>query len=78
MRIPDEDLKMELLRDPKYNYGGQAVGSPNEPIMVTHKPTGISATCGAMRSQYKNRSVAIEMLEYGLMAAGYNYDGATK
>ena len=53
MRIPDEDLKMELLRDPKYNYGGQAVGSPNEPIMVTHKPTGISATCGAMRSQYK-------------------------
>lgn len=78
MKIPDADLQVEALRDPKYNYGGQVVGVPNNQIKVTHIPSGITAICGDMRSQHKNRTVAIEMVEWGVSAAGYKYDSPNK
>jgi protein subunit release factor A len=65
--IPDEELEIKTLRDPKYNYGGQHVGVPNTPIQITHIPTGISATCGTGRSQMRNRLIALSMVEYGLL-----------
>lgn len=78
MKIPDEDLKIEALRDPKYKYGGQVVGIPNNPVKITHIPSGISATVGDMRSQHRNRAVAMEMIEWGVSAAGYRYDKEQK
>ena len=75
--IPDSELEIKALRDPKYNYGGQHVGMPIEPIQVTHIPSGITATCGVMRSQHRNRQVALEMVEYGVLEAGYRYGERT-
>lgn len=71
--IPDEELKIEVLRDPKYNYGGQHVGVPVSIIKVTHKPTEISVSVGYGRSQFINRNVAISMLEYGLLELGWKF-----
>lgn len=71
MMIPECDLKVEALPDPKYNYGGQHVGSPNNPIKVTHIPSGITATVGTERSQYRNRFIALQMVEYGCLEAGF-------
>lgn len=72
--IPTEDLEIKSLPDPKYNYGGQHVGSPNNPIQVTHIPSGITATVCTERSQHRNRKIALEMVEYGVLEAGYRYD----
>lgn len=46
--------------------GGQHAGSPPSYIRVTHLPTEIVAQCGAFRSDFKNRAVAIEMIEAAL------------
>lgn len=35
-------------------------------IRVTHKPSGLVAQCGTNRSQHKNRTICLEMLEMGL------------
>lgn len=72
--IPDEDLEVKALPDPNYNYGGQHAGSPINPIQVTHIPSGITATVQCARSQHKNRLIALAMVEYGCLEAGYRYD----
>ena len=46
--------------------GGQQVGVMPVTVKITHIPTKISATCGFECSQYKNRAVALAMIEYGL------------
>jgi protein subunit release factor A len=47
-------------------YGGQQVGSIPRIVTVTHTPSGISATCGAARSQYQNKNLCMEMIERAL------------
>ena len=64
------DCVTELLADPNYNYGGQHVGSPNNPIKVTHTPSGLVAICGSQRSQHRNRIIALDMIEYGIVSSG--------
>lgn len=59
--IPPEDIKVETLRQP--SKGGQHVGVPPCDVRVTHIPTGITATVGFCRSQYRNRIVAVNMIE---------------
>lgn len=59
--IPVEDLKVEVLRQD--HRGGQHVGVDPCDVKVTHLPTGISATVGFSRSQYRNRNVAMRMIE---------------
>lgn len=62
--IPPEHLKVETLsRTPK---GGQHVGQFDTGVKITHLPTGLVAICEAERSQFKNRNVALQMLEYGI------------
>lgn len=56
---------------PNTAAGGQQVGVPNYPIKVTHVPTGIYAVCFAERSQHRNRTVAMRMVEYGLAEMGW-------
>ena len=62
--IAPEDIKVELLRRPL--KGGQHVGVDPCDVKVTHLPTGITATVGFCRSQYRNRCVAIGMIEAAL------------
>lgn len=76
--IPDEDLEIKQLPDPKWNPGGQHVGTPNYPIQVTHIPSGITAIVCTERSQHRNRTIALAMVEYGCLEAGYRYDREVK
>lgn len=46
--------------------GGQYVGTGDPTIRVTHLPTGTIAICGIHHSQFKNRTVALEMIEWAL------------
>lgn len=62
--IPPEDLKIETLYHPR--RGGQHVGSDPHDVKVTHLPTGITATVGVCRSQYRNRMIAVGMIEAAL------------
>lgn len=50
------------------SLGGQHVGGTNWPVRVVHEPTGLIAECGYERSSYKNREVAMSMIEWGLVA----------
>lgn len=46
--------------------GGQHAGTPVSSIRVTHIPSGVMAQCGACRSQHKNRTIAVGMIEAAL------------
>jgi protein subunit release factor A len=61
--IPAEDLKIESY--PKTSQGGQHAGSTYG-VMVTHLPTGTIAVVKIDRSQHKNKSIAVHMIEAAL------------
>ncbi len=63
---PDIEVTVKTI-SPK---GGQYVGLPPQPVTVKHLPTGISATCSYERSQFKNKMIAMSMVEYGLLELG--------
>lgn len=67
--IPDSDLIIETV--PTQSKGGQQVGIIPSRVQVTHKPTGLIASCGTERSQMKNRNIALAMIEYGLAEMGW-------
>lgn len=67
--MKDSDIIIELV--PLLTKGGQHVGIIPSRVQVTHKPTGIIASCGTERSQIKNRNIAMAMIEYGLAEMGY-------
>ena len=46
--------------------GGQHAGSPATKIRVTHIPSDIVAECGVSRSNHKNKTIAIGMIEAAL------------
>lgn len=64
-----EHLEIETM--PYRPKGGQQCGLIPQGVMITHLPTGISASCGTERSQMKNKTVAISMIEYGLAEIGW-------
>lgn len=51
---------------PPREQGGQHVLDRSPGVRVTHLPTGLMAASVVMRSQHKNREVALAMIEYGL------------
>lgn len=65
--IHEEDFTYTAALPPDYKVGGQHVGVPVHIITATHIPTGLSASCGVMRSQHENRRLARFMVETGLM-----------
>ena len=69
MAIPDDDVEVTAVRSGP--VGGQQVGVTHYIIRVKHKHSDMAAECGTERSQHHNRRVALEMLEYGLITAGY-------
>lgn len=60
----EDDLIIEAY--PPIITGGQKVTVSRCGVKVTHKPSGLIAICETERSQYANKIIAIEMIEYGL------------
>jgi protein subunit release factor A len=64
-----DDCKITVVNP---NKGGQQVGFTNTPVRVVHEPTGITAECGEARSQFKNKNVAMSMIQWALIELGFN------
>ena len=65
-----DDLKIESLYTQTRSTnrpGGQHAGSPAMFVRVTHIPTDTVAECGFERSQFKNKQVALAMIEMALI-----------
>lgn len=71
MTIPPEDLEISCYPDPLFPTHGMIAGMPRPFVKVLHVPTGIFAVCGYEKSQHKNRSIALQMVEYGLAELRY-------
>ena len=69
-----DDLKIESLYSQTRTTerpGGQHAGSSPMFVRITHIPTYIVAECGFERSQFKNKKVAMAMIEMALAEIGY-------
>ena len=65
-----DDLKIESLYTQTRSTqcpGGQHAGSPSMFVRITHIPTDTVAECGFERSQFKNKQVAMAMIEMALI-----------
>ena len=58
--------------------GGQHAGLPHSAMRVTHVPTGLMAQCGAERSDHKNRALATEMVQWGLVSIGWQENSTSE
>ena len=71
--MDETDYKVELIyrgTGTTASPGGQHAGSHASDVRVTHIPTGIMAQYGESRSQHKCKIVAMEMVQWGMLAAG--------
>lgn len=65
IKIKPEDLEIETFRSS--GPGGQSVNTTDSAVRITHKPTGVVATCRE-KSQHQNRERAMQILKSKIVA----------
>jgi protein subunit release factor A len=59
-----DEVRLEAICPP--SKGGQHVDNQDKGVKALHLPTGLEAVSKNERSQYRNRVVALAMLEAGI------------
>ena len=65
IEINSDDLRVDVFR--ASGHGGQNVQKNSTAIRITHLPSGIVVTCQNERSQHRNRTSALKVLEARLL-----------
>ncbi|HEX9804145.1 MAG TPA: peptide chain release factor 2 [Candidatus Dojkabacteria bacterium] len=65
IEINDEDIEFSAVR--AGGPGGQSVNKTSSAVRIIHKPTGISVSSSALKSQLQNRKAAMNLLKSKLL-----------